>query len=200
MFDLVIAPRRSAKPASETRLTTALARQGETFPIDGNSNRFRGRDSNPHRQTVSIIRKMYSRRDPVVSLSVANRTPMAQLSLPIKIPRISTTVRPRKQKLERAAGVEPAWTAWKAIAQGRYAKPAKSVTGTTRQPGLFHLHRRIHDTVSTDLAAYARTVLTVRIGQPAHGFFLPCPQNGNPCMSQQNARSRRPRNTTAWLL
>lgn len=38
-------------------------------------------------------------------------------------------------ELERAAGVEPAWTAWKAIAQGRYAKPAKSASGTTPKPG-----------------------------------------------------------------
>ena len=57
MSDLIIAPRRSAKPASETRPAAALARYGETFPIDGNSklNRFRGRDSNPHRQPFSII-------------------------------------------------------------------------------------------------------------------------------------------------
>ena len=37
MFGLVIAPRRSAKPASETRPATALARYGETFPSYGNS-------------------------------------------------------------------------------------------------------------------------------------------------------------------
>ena len=55
MFGLVIAPRRSAKPASETRPATALARYGETFPSYGNSAyRFRGRDSIPHHSPFSI--------------------------------------------------------------------------------------------------------------------------------------------------
>jgi hypothetical protein len=37
--------------------------------------------------------------------------------------------------------------------------------------------------VPPNLVAYTRTVLKVRDEQPAHGFFLPCPQNGNPFVS-----------------
>ncbi len=55
LFDLVVAPRRSAKPASETSPATALARQSRHFPLTGIWSGLR--ESNPPGQLGRLLHK-----------------------------------------------------------------------------------------------------------------------------------------------